>query len=161
MSSFIVSKSEFIKAAGLMCGYEQAKGRDSHKWFIDHVREQFENAYRLNVMSVNEQYGDTTEEDERDYDEEFEAYRKMGALIQTEGYGSDNGIIFEKVADVMDKRTFARSMWKFFDCVLYQIENEDAHCTVSELFYTCLGKLYESDLRGIDGWWGEIELKAA
>ena len=64
MSSFIVSKSEFIKAAGLMCGYEQAKGRDSHKWFIDHVREQFENAYRLNVMSVNEQYGDNEMPDE-------------------------------------------------------------------------------------------------
>lgn len=161
MSSFIVDKREFVKAAGLMCGFEQGKGRDSHKWFIDHVREQFVNAYRLNVMSFNEQYGESIKEDDKDYDEEFEAYRKMGALIQTEGYGSDDGIFFEKVADVMDKATFRRSMWQFFDSVLYQIENDDAHCTVSELFYTCLKRLYESDLRGIDGWWGEIELKVA
>lgn len=161
MSSFIVDKKEFIKAAGLMCGYEQGKGRDSHKWFVENVREQFVNAYRLNVMSFNEQYGESIEEDDKDYDEEFESYRKMGALIRTEGYGSDNGVVFEKVADVMDKRTFARSMWKFFDSVLYQIENDDAHCTVSELFYICLHRLYERDLHGIDGWWGEVELKVA
>lgn len=57
MSSFIIGKKEFIKAAGLMCGYEEAKS-DSHKWFIDNVRKEFEHAYALNVVSVNEQYGD-------------------------------------------------------------------------------------------------------
>ena len=157
MSSFIVSKREFIKAAGLMCGYEGAK-RDSHKYFVDNVRKEFEHAYALNVASVNEQYGDNEEPETEQYDEVFEAYRKKGALISTEGYASDNGIIFSKVEDVMDKRTFRRSMWKFFNGVLYQIENDAAHRAVAELFYNCLKILYEDDLRSVKGWWGEIEL---
>lgn len=159
MSSFIVSKREFIKAAGLMCGYEEAK-RHSHKWFIDNVRQEFEHAYALNVLSVNEQYGDNEMPEEKPLDDVFEDYRKMGALIQTEGYASNNGVIFEKVKDVMDKRTFRRSMWNFFNSVLYQIENDAAHRTVAELFYGCLNKLYEDETRDVEGWWGEVELAA-
>lgn len=157
MSSFIVSKREFIKAAGLMCGYEGAK-RDSHKWFVENVRKEFEHAYALNVISVNEQYGDNEVPDEEIYDDVFEAYRKEGALIYTEGYAGT--VIMEKVKDVMDKRTFRKSMWKFFDSVLYQIEDDVAHRTVAELFYTCLNKLYEDEWHGAEGWWGEIELAA-
>lgn len=155
MSSFIVSKQEFIKAAGLMCGYEEAK-RDSHKWFIDHVRQEFEHAYALNVASVNEQYGDNQMPEEEPLDDVFEAYRKMGTLIYTEGYKM--GIICTKVADVMDKATFRKSMWHFFRSVLYQIENEAAHRAVAELFFTCLSKLYDDELRSVEGWWGEVEL---
>lgn len=160
MSSFIVSKREFIKAAGLMCGYEEAK-RDSHKYFVDRVRQQFEHAYALNVASVVEQYDDSDmmgEDPEENYDEVFESYRKMGSLISTGGYKM--GIICTKVADVMDKPTFRKSMFKFFKSVLYQIENDAAHRAVAELFFTCLCKLYEDELHGVEGWWGEIELAA-
>lgn len=155
MSSFIVSKREFIKAAGLMCGYEGAK-RDSHKWFVDNVRQEFEHAYALNVASVNEQYDDNQMPEEELLDDVFEAYRKMGTLIYTEGY--EMGIICTKVADVMDKETFRKSMWNFFRSVLYQIENEAAHRAVAELFFTCLSKLYEDEMRSVEGWWGEVEL---
>jgi hypothetical protein len=159
MSSFIVGKKEFVKAAGLMCGYEEAK-RDSHKYFVENVRKEFEHAYALNVISVNEQYGDNEMPDEESYDDVFEAYRKKGALIQREGYASDNGVIFHKVEDVMDKRTFARSMWTFFNSVLYQIENDAAERAVAALFYSCLRKLYEGETSYVDGWWGEVELEA-
>ena len=157
MSSFIVSKREFIKAAGLMCGYESAK-RDSHKWFVDNVRKEFEHAYALNVASVNEQYGDDSMPDEDSYDEVFEAYRKKGKLIYNEGYASTDGVIYEQVEDVMDKQKFCLLMWNFFTSVLYQIENDAAHRTVAALFFSCLSKLYGDKLRGIDGWWGEVEL---
>ena len=155
MSSFIVSKREFIKAAGLMCGYEGAK-RDSHTWFVENVRQEFEHAYALNVASVNEQYGDSQMPKEEPLDDVFEDYRKMGALIYREGYGT--GIICTKVADVMDKRTFRKSMFCFFDSVLYQIENQAAYRAVAALFYRCLHYLYENDLRSVEGWWGEVEL---
>lgn len=157
MSSFIVSKREFIKAAGLMCGYEESK-RDSHRYFIEHVRKEFEHAYALNVISVNEQYGDNQEPETEQYDELFERYRKMGTLIGTEGY--EMGIICKKVADVMNKRTFRKLMFHFFRSVLYQIENDAAHRAVAELFFTCLCKLYEDDMHDIHGWWGEVELAA-
>ncbi len=142
-----------------MCGYEESK-RDSHRWFIDNVRKEFEHAYALNVISVNEQYGDNVEPETDEYDEVFESYRKMGALIQREGYASTNGVIFTKVADVMDKRAFRRSMWNFFNSVLYQIENDAAHRAVAEIFYNCLCKFYEDETRSVEGWWGEIELAA-
>lgn len=158
MSSFIVSKREFIKAAGLMCGYEGAK-RDSHKWFVENCRKEFEHCYALNVVSVQEQYDDHSfEAEEESYDDVFEAYRKEGALIYTEGYAGS--VIMTKVKDVMDKRTFARSMWNFFNSVLYQVENRTCHRSVAEWFYVCLGKLYEDETRGIEGWWGEVELDA-
>ena len=158
MSSFIVSKQEFIKAAGLMCGYEEAK-RYSHKWFIEHVRQEFEHAYALNVVSVQEQYEDYSfDPEEETLDDVFEAYRKMGSLIYTEGYKM--GIICTKVADVMDKPTFRKSMFLFFRSVLYQIENETCHRSVAAWFFTCLCKLYEDEMHGVEGWWGEIELDA-
>lgn len=157
MSSFIVSKREFIKAAGLMCGYEGAK-RDGNSYFVDNVRKEFEHCYVLNVISWSEQYGENFQPDEESYDDVFEAYRKHGALICTEGYASDNGIIFEKVEEVMDKRTFGRSMWSFFNSVLYQIEDEACHRSVAAWFYTCLCKLYEGEVRKVEGWWGDVEL---
>lgn len=159
MSSFIIDRKEYIKAAGLMCGFEEAK-RHSHKWFIDNVRQEFEHAYALNVISVNEQYGDNEVPDENRYDDVFEAYRKMGTLIGNDGYASDNGIIYEKVQDVIDKATFRLQIFSFFNSVLYQIENDAAYRTVAALFYTCLDKLYESDLRGVDSWHSEVKLAA-
>lgn len=160
MSSFIISKKEFVKAAGLMCGFEEAK-RDSHKWFIDNVRKEFEHAYALNVASVNEQYNNSEMPETEQYDEVFEVYRKKGALIQNDGYASNNGIIFEKVEGVMDKKKFCLSMFKFFRSVLYQIENEAAHRAVSAWFFTCLSHLYDSDLHSAAAlWWGEIDMAA-
>ena len=41
MSSFIIDKVEYVKAAGLMYGIESAK-RDSHKYFMDVCRKEFE-----------------------------------------------------------------------------------------------------------------------
>ena len=158
MSCFIVDKCEFIKAAGLMCGYEEAK-RHSHKWFIDNVRKEFEHAYALNVISVSERYEENYAPEEEKYDELFEAYRKKGALISRDGYASTNVIIYEKVADVMDKQKFRKCMFNFFNGVLYQIDNQDAHRAVSAWFYTCLNRLYDSELRSIEGWWGSIDLE--
>lgn len=57
MSSFILEKKEFIKAAGIMCGIEESKC-DKHQYFIDNVKRRFEECYELNVDSFNEQYGD-------------------------------------------------------------------------------------------------------
>ena len=42
--------------------------------------------------------------------------------------------------------------------LLYQIENEEMHSSVSAWFMECLTKLYENDIDGVDGWWGEIEI---
>ena len=158
MSSYIVDKKEFIKAAGLMYGIEEAK-RDKHLYFLEVCRKEFVHCYALNVISVNEQYGEDYAPDEASYDEEFEEHRKLGKLIGNDGYTSSNGIIYHKVENVMSLKDLRLRMQRFFGSVLYQIENETCHRTVAAWFYTCITKLYERDLRSIEGWHTEIELK--
>ncbi len=162
MSSFIISKVEYVKAAGLMYGIESAK-RDSHKYFLDVCRKEFEHVYALNVASVNEQYyhREPIAPDENSYDDVFEAYRKKGELIGNDGYTSDNGIIFSKAEDVMNKRDLRIRLWHFFHSVLYQIENAAAHRMAAAWFFTCISNLYQSDLHAVEGWWGEVELDKA
>lgn len=160
MSSFIIDKVEYVKAAGLMYGIESAK-RDTHRWFLENVRKEFEHIYALNVISVNEQYEENYAPEEESYDEVFEAYRKKGELIGNDGYASKDGIIYEQVEGVMTKRDLRIRLWHFFRSVLYQIENDAAHRMAAAWFFICIGKLYESDLRSVDGWWGEVELEAA
>ena len=158
MSSFIIDKVEYIKADGLMYGIEESK-RDKNRYFLDRVRKEFEHIYALNVISVNEQYDKDTLPDENKYDAEFEAYRKKGELIGNDGYASKDGIIYEQVEGVMSLRDMRVRLWKFFGSVLYQIENKAAHRMAAAWFYTCVSKLYESDLRSVDGWWGEVEIE--
>ncbi|MBR5395791.1 MAG: hypothetical protein IK144_12045 [Bacteroidaceae bacterium] len=162
MSSFIIGKVEYVKAAGLMYGMESAK-RDAHRWFLDNVRKEFDHVYALNVASVNEQYShhEPIVPDENSYDDVFEAYCKKGELIGNDGYTSDDGIIFHQVEGVMTKHDLRIRLWHFFQSVLYQIENEAAHRMAAAWFFTCISKLYESDLHALGGWWGEVELDEA
>lgn len=162
MSSFIIDKVEYVKAAGLMYGMESAK-RDTHRWFLENVRKEFEHIYALNVASVNEQYShhEPIVPDENSYDEVFEAYRKKGVLIGNDGYASSNGITFHEVKGVMNKRDLRIRLWHFFRSVLYQIENRAANRMAAAWFFTCISKLYENDLHAVGGWWGEIEMDKA
>lgn len=148
MSSFIVSKREYVKAAGLMYGIEESK-RDQHQYFLNVCRKEFEHCYALNVISVNEQYGENVEPDEESYDEEFEKYRKIGQRIY-EGPALHEG--------VMSLSELRIKLWCFFRSVLYQVENDACSRAVSEWFFTCTSKLYERELHAVEGWWGEVEM---
>lgn len=145
MSSFVVDKIEFVKAAGLMYGIEESKC-EPHRYFLQTVRAEFVNAYDLNVDSVNEQYGDDASKDTCTYDDEFEKYRKIGGMIWGGTYCK------------MKKNELRLRLWNFFRSVLYQIECDNYHDIVGAFFFECISKLYESDVRAIEGWWGEIEL---
>lgn len=149
MSSYIISKREYVKVAGLMYGIEQAK-RDRHQWFLDNVRKEFEHCYALNVTSVNEQYDDNEMPETEEYDDVFEDYRKLGVAIY-EGPALHDG--------VMKMRDLRVRLWVFFRSVLYQIENDAAHRMAAEWFFTCISKLYENDLHAVEGWWGEVEIE--
>ena len=145
MSSFIVSKREYVKAAGLMYGIEESK-RDPHRYFLDNVRKEFEHAYVLNVASVNEQYGDSVVPDGESYDVDFECHRRAGDRI------------YDGVERRMSLEMLRPRLQMFFQSVLYQIENEAAHRVVAELFYECTCKLYEREIEVVDGWWGDVQL---
>lgn len=142
MSSFVINKSEYVKAAGLMYGIEASKNLPN-KYFLENVRKNFVKCYELNVDSVNEQYGDKSGKDGADYDNLFDMYRQIGVNISySEAQFSELRI----------------RIIKFFRSVLYQIENEKMSQFVAAFFFECTSKLFNSEVCEVEGWWGDIEL---
>ena len=149
MSSYVINKREFIKAAGIMCGFEEGK-RYPHKYFIETVKARFVKCYELNVDSVAEQYGEESGcYDGSEYNNTFEEYRTKGRALYHN---------FMRVDDVrVGVKFILPRMMVFFRSVLYQIENEEMANVVGNFFFECIGKLMERDTE-VDGWWGEIEI---
>ena len=146
MSSFVISKKEYIKAAGLMYGIESAK-RDKHQYFLDHVYENFVECYEMNVTSVNEQYGAKDESDGAAYTYVFEEYAEKGKKIAE---GSYEGMTLNQMR---------LNLWHFFRSIMYQIEEPSCSHAVGGFLFTCVSKLFEKDFRTINStWWGDIEL---
>ena len=147
MSSFVINKTEYIKAAGLMYGIHDASHRKSEH-FLNHVRYWFKNCYSLNVKSCNWQYDEPVEEDTDEYSEIFEAYKDKGRKI---AIGMGEG-------DVQNINDLRIRLMKFFACVLYQIEDEDCNEYAAWLAFICMEQLYAAEVEQINGWWGEIEI---
>ena len=141
MSSFVINKFEYVKAAGLMYGIASAE-RFPHLWFMKNVYNWFVKAYELNVKSVNEQYHDNSGVDINGYDELFEIYKARGKALSFSDYTLGN---------------IRPKLLNFFDSVLYQIENVEYNKEVSYIFYQCAKKLYKRETDDINGWWGEVE----
>ena len=145
MSSFVINKREYIKAAGLMYGIEASKNHP-HRYFLENVRKNFVKCYELNVDSVNEQYGDESGKDGPDYDYEFTQFCKIGERIKC---GLHESMTFKELRI---------NLIKFFRSVLYQIENEEMSQFVCAFFFECTSKLFDSELCAVEGWWGDVEL---
>lgn len=143
MSSFIISKIEYVKAAGLLYGIERSKGRNAHTWYLEHLQGWFEDLYRWNVKSVCEQYGDEETYDEGTYDKIFSVYADKGHMACN---GFVNGVTRESLRD---------GLQQFFDSVLYQIEDEELNDRAAAIFYRCVKQISP---RHTEGWWGEIEI---
>ena len=145
MSSYVIDKKEYMKAAGIMYGIESAK-RDAHKYFIDTIRARFNDVYKWNVQSVAAQYGEDEVYDANEYDDVFEKYKTIGRKAKRGSF------------DVFPFSELRVCMWSFFRSALYQIEDENLSAKASEVFLSCLSKLYENDIHAVEGWWGEIEI---
>ena len=151
MSSFIIDKREYVKAAGLMYGIEESK-RDKHHYFLEVCRKEFEHAYLLNVVSVNLQYGESVVPDDGRYDDEFEAMRRLARRIsEYVATGAPSPLTLPKLRVRLQH---------FFQSVLYQIEDEACARMVSAWFYSCTVKLYEREIHAVDGWWGSVDIPA-
>ena len=89
MSSFVISKSEYIKAAGFLAGLAEEKDcyreqllrmwntRDNRVMNDQDFIEAFTTLYKFNALSVQKQYGDkAAEADDNTYEKEFKAVKK-------------------------------------------------------------------------------------
>ena len=146
MSSFVVEKKEFGKAAGLLYGIEESK-HCPHRWYLDNLYKQFVTCYEYNVKSVNEQYDTDFEPEAEAYTETFRAYQRKGQKIY---FGMGGG-------DVKDLQQLRIKLMQFFEGVLYQIENYEMHEKVAAFFYGCVAHMYADVVfADEDTWWDEI-----
>ena len=78
----------------------------------------------------------------------FEEYKAKGRKIANcEGCG-----------DVKNLGELRKRLTVFFQSVLYQIEDEDCAEYVAWVAFMCIKKLCETEIKDIEGWWGEIEI---
>lgn len=162
MSSFVISKEEYIKAAGFFAGIAEQKNyyRESVVyWWSDNKKRiltaedyysAFSQLYDMNALSVKRQYGDKAREnDPEDYKETFEKYRtSAGKLYRSVALGSSSALLsFQKA--VFDFYTFTRS-------VNYQIEDRKLAADANKFLNKCnsmlLGVLYQVDSHDSECW---------
>ena len=146
MSSLIVSKKEYIKAAGLVCGVASCSKYGGNSVFCANVKKQFEHIYNLNVYSWCEQYDEDIEKDTKDYESVFNDYKELGRRI------------YMGLESKMSLDTLRYSLIKFFGSITYQIENEDANMEAASYLFSCVEMLYQDKTDDIDGFWGSIDI---
>lgn len=133
MSSFVIGKNEYIKAAGLVAGL--AKGLDL--WFFDIAKgkrfdddtfyTKFVECFEMNALSVQEQYRESSPyTDSNEYRKEFEEYKNSGYYMAVSKEGIKNAIMELK---------------QFFDGCIYQTEKEAYMYKMQMLFNDILVKL--------------------
>ena len=134
MSSFVIGKEEFIKAAGLAAGI--AKGTDIYFYDAELGRklttadfyQKFVTVFEMNALSVQEQYDDKESyNDYNTYDKTFDIYYKKGLKVTT------TNRITEAVAEL----NF------FFRGVLYQIEKPSYFWKTKNFLDTLIVLLFE------------------
>ena len=151
MSSFVISKKEYMKAAGLMHGIATSK---DHPWkyFVENVKARFERLYELNVKSVCKQYKREFDGlDECEYQEVFNEYSSMAQTVWS--------------ADPSDMESFRKrkkicaQLIYFFSCVDYQIEDQEMIKEARSIMFVCLDiYLVKPDRSLVEDSWGMINI---
>lgn len=121
MSSFIIAKQDYMRAAGLLAGIAEGTERAAHHlWIYDYqtnrnmtaedYKREFEKLYQMNALSVQEQYHDQDSSmDLNTYDADFQAYRKRGKLAAV-------GL------DKISLKEWINNLNRFFGSAIYQTE---------------------------------------
>lgn len=149
MSSFVIGKEEYIKAAGLVSGISQIK----KIWHYDYnscrnstpedYYNQFVKFYEMNALSVQEQYDDPEPEtDSNDYKATFKKAMKAGTAAVINGGLRDR---------IMQLRSF-------FKCAMYQTEKESYSYMMQLYFDRLLVELMQYLHKVPENSWGDIEL---
>lgn len=154
MSSYVINKAEYIKAAGLLAGIAEASAGRTHEfWIYDFAKHRnmisedyyrvFEDCYEKNDISVMEQYGDKEREaDPNDYKSEFEAYKRKGVYLWTSN----------KVYTIIP------ALNQFFQSALYQTEKEAYSWAMELLFGRIIRELISFTNASSElGCWGDLD----
>lgn len=129
MSSFIISKREFIKCAGAVAAISDLCDKQL-------VKEVFAMAYEANVKSVNLQYNEDTPIDTNEYNALFE-----------------DQYAFAKVCG--DRQRLMQYVLSFMASVMYQIEDDYCASMTGESFIRLMRDMSAVDSRC----WGRFTFK--
>ena len=152
MSSFVIGKREYIKAAGFVSGIAE-KSSMREFWIYDYTvgrnmtkedyHRQFTAFYNMNALSVQAQYGDATcEEDSNDYMEDFNKYRNIGkSLVGAE--------LTRAVLDLSD----------FFRSACYQTEDEECNKYMRAFFDRVIVEIYTKTHTHECKCWGNFNIE--
>jgi len=137
MSSFVISKREYVKAGGFVAGaaaelqlwnYDFENNRNMTK---EDYYNKFVKFYDMNAESVQEQYGDSEREnDPCEYKDVFEAFYARGKRLAIHK-GSDD---FHKAV---------RSLNQFLGSACYQTENEESNAAMRSFFDRLIVEMFE------------------
>lgn len=140
MSSFVISKKEYIKVAGYIAGiaagctgsrefwlYDQKEGKNTDKELF---YKRFVQCYEMNAESVKDQYNDKeAERDTNDYKKEFNEYFKKGRTLHLES---------QEV-----KIRALSGIQIFFHSALYQTEDQKYNFMMTHYFFRIQDELTE------------------
>lgn len=152
MSSYVISKREYVKAGGFVAGvatelqlwnYDFENNRNMVK---EDYYKKFVKFYDMNAESVKEQYGDSEREnDPCEYKDDFEAFYAKGKRLAIHK-GSDD---FHKTV---------RELSQFFDSACYQTEDEESNAAMRSFFDRLIVEMFEK-MRYMElESWGAFEL---
>ena len=152
MSSFIIDKEEYIKAAGLVAGLSKSLGlwlysfEHNRNMTAQDLHEKFTECFEMNALSFQEQYHENeVYTDGNDYKPVFDLYYKYGYSIGVSREGLKETII---------------ELMQFFEGSKYQVEKE-AYFFKMDMFYNdILSKLLKYMLPGYEpNSWSKIEIQ--
>ena len=152
MSSYVISKREYVKAGGFVAGvaaelqlwnYDFENNRNMTK---EDYYNKFVKFYDMNAESVKEQYGDSEREsDPCEYKDVFEAFYAKGKRLAIYK-GSD------------DFHRAVRELSRFFDSACYQTEDEESCAAMRRFFDRLIVEMFEK-MRYMElESWGEFVL---
>lgn len=153
MSSFVISKSEYVKAAGLVSGL----AKELEVWLYDYetqrnstpedYKRRFIECFTMNSLSVQKQYDDGDAwTDSNEYNKEFNDYMKLGKqLVYNDGPALINAI---------------HELSQFFGSCLYQTEYDPYMYKMQLFFDSIIVELFKKAHRYEADSWGELKIEA-
>lgn len=158
MSSYIISKQEYMKAAGLVSGIASERGPYFEVWVYDfenhrnsapedYIRK-FTDIYMMNAASVIDQYhGDEVgapANDTDEYKQDFDAFYKLGKQLVYNG----GKMLLDAINELNG----------FFSSILYQIEDDKYNEIAAAYLDKVLVALYKAAGRKTKSW-GSLEIE--
>lgn len=154
MSSFVIGKDSYIRAAGVVAALAENKKLWVYDYSVGHNMEKadyyrrFSECYTMNALSVMEQYNDDEMETAPETDKE------CSAIFETAYRKTKSGLIGFSAS--FDLKQVISNLLHFFQSAMYQTEKEAYYFKMQMFFNQLTAALTEKYLLPDSECWGEF-----